>query len=306
MAIGPCSWEFRNYNDKYCKYLFLYYFYFYFYYSTRLTGAMSRPVVLWDPRQSTASDEAGTTIIRSVLPPVNVPGPYERRGDAATFHYIPNLSYFAIKRLIEYPDQIDIGRARIYCPQPSSPSEFNILSSLMPGFGDPESGFSLRQVDPRLWAVIVQVFTNLPVDLRAYPIPLSDKHLPLLQRIAPTPEFCLITVLEIPGCRELTDDNVLELKELHGLCALDASSTELSGLGVKRLSHTLLRRDEGRSDDRECERRGPWHLRMLRLKDCRKVNNTVFSALEAFPLLSVVGPSCFLSKNSRLNTKWIF
>jgi hypothetical protein len=246
---------------------------------------MNRPIVLWTPRRSTASDDAGITIIKSVLPPPIPPGPYEHDELAAipTFHYMPPLSYFAIRKLIEYPDQIDTGGARIHYQRPYSPSEYDILSALMPGYSVAESEAFLRRVDPRLWAVIVQIYTNIPKNMRVYPIPLSDKHLPLLQHISPAPDFCLLTVVEIPGCRELTDDTILELKELHGLCALDASRTDVTGFGVKRFSSTLSACDQGW--------RGPWRLRMLRLKDCRKMDNTVISTLSVFPLLSVVGSS---------------
>ena len=247
---------------------------------------MSRPIVLWNPRQSASSDDAGTTIIKSVLPQGGEPGKYEE-SHATRFRYVPSLVYFAIAKLVEYPDLIDLGLARIHYTMPFAHSKFDILRALMPGFNDPRASFSLSQVDPRLWAVIVQVFANLPKKLRTYPIPLSDKHLPLLQRVPATPHFCLITVLDIAGCRELTDKTILELKSLYALCALDASSTLLSGLGIRRLSGTLLRDQHGQPDTNS----GPWRLRMLRLRNCRLMDNTVYAAIAAFPLLCVVGSS---------------
>jgi hypothetical protein len=220
------------------------------------------------------------------LPPAVNQGPYEDNDQHATrFRYVPSLAYFAIRRLVEYPDLIDLGMARIHCIQPSSSSKFDVLRALLPGFRDNHASFSLSQVDPRLWAVIVQVFANLPKRLKVYPIPLSDKHLPLLQRVPATQHFCLVTVLDLACCRALTDKTIVELKSLTSLCALDASSTVLTGLGIKRLSGTLLRDENGQPDVAS----GPWRLRMLRLRNCSYVDNTVYSAIAAFPLLCVVG-----------------
>lgn len=246
---------------------------------------MTKPIVLWNSTQTTSSDDAGTTIIKSVLPPAINQGIYEDNHQHLTsFRYVPSLAYFAIQRLVDYPDLIDLGIARIHCIQPSSSSKFDVLRALLPGFKD-DASFSLSQVDPRLWAVIVQVFANLPKRLKAYPIPLSDKHLPLLQRVPATQYFCLVTVLDLAGCPALTDKTIVELKALASLCALDASSTALTGLGIKRLSVTLLRDETGRRDLAS----GPWRLRMLRLRNCRCVDNTVYSSIAAFPLLCVVG-----------------
>jgi hypothetical protein len=244
---------------------------------------MYRPILLWTPNQSIASDDAGTTILKYALPHTNFTAPYELN-QPIIYHYVPSLTYFVIKKLIEYPDQVNIGRVRLRYQPPSSPSSYDILRALIPDFDlNPDSTFSLDRVDPRLWAVLIQVYTNLPEVLRIYHIPLSDRHLPILQRVSSTSEFSLITVLDLSGCSQLTDDTILELKVLNSLCAMDASATELSGYGIKRLSNSL-----GWS---ESEKRGPWCLRMLRLRNCKKVDNSVFTSLFNFPLLSVVGSS---------------
>ena len=85
----------------------------------------------------------------------------------------------------------------------------------------------------------------------------------------------------------LTDDTVVELRELHTLAALDASVTALGSWGVYRLARSLAWSDG--EDDEPPQRRGPWGLRVLYLNNCMNIDNKVFSYLSRFPLLSVVG-----------------
>jgi len=119
-------------------------------------------------------------------------------------------------------------------------------------------------------------------------MPLSDKHVPLLQQIPSTPHFSLITILELPGCPELTDYTIAELgKYLRGLCAFDASGTDLSAHGVKILSRTVMWSDH--ADVSARERRGPWTLRILNLQNCTNVDNEIFTCLPKFVLLGIVG-----------------
>jgi hypothetical protein len=254
------------------------------------SSLMTRPVLLWDAQQamSMTSDDAGTIILKTTLPTASNSGPYEARAGTKpqTFHFAPSLAYFALKVLAEYPDELDIGSHRLYYQPPSSPLAYDILRALIPTYNsqtEPGSEFSLSEVDPRLWAVLVQVYNNLPEAFRIYPIPLSDGHLPVLQRIRSTSEFSLVTVLNLEGCRHLTDKTVVALKVLHGLCAMDASSTVLSAYGVRALSRTC--------SWGEGERRGPWGLRILRLRNCIKVDNSIYACLPTFPLLCAVGPS---------------
>ncbi|KAI0950378.1 hypothetical protein AcV7_008864 [Taiwanofungus camphoratus] len=254
---------------------------------------MNKPILLWQPRATLASDDACTTILKYALPSAPVPPPYKTTGDSTapcTLSYVPSLAYFCIKKLLEHPDQVhSLGVARILYQLPESPGAYDILRALIPSYRADEE-LDLSQVDPRLWACIIQIYRALPPAFRTYTLPLSDVHLPLLQRIPSTPDFALLTVLELPGCGGLTDDTVVELRVLHGLCAFDASGTALSAWGISRLSKTLVfaEDEEQLGGILTRPRRGPWGLRMLSLRNCMNVGNKIFNSLTKFPLLSVV------------------
>ncbi|KZV64949.1 hypothetical protein PENSPDRAFT_756891, partial [Peniophora sp. CONT] len=169
------------------------------------------------------------------------------------------------------------------------------IQHLLPGVdSNPSSVTPLKRVDPLTWALIIQLVRDLPSHYRRYEITLSDIHLPLLQHIPDSNEFCLITVLNLQGCLHLTDDTIFHLKDLHGLVALNASGcTGLTTTAITRLRNGLVR---DKHDTENVTRRGPWHLRMLWLRGCRSLNSNVFAELEKFPLLSVVdltGTGCY-------------
>jgi hypothetical protein len=246
---------------------------------------MSKPIVLWNARarQTATSDEGGLEIIKSVLAPINIPGPYESISTPRPYNYVPPLVYLCIRKLLHYPDQIhSLGQTRLFYKKTPSLQSFDILHALIPTDGTVFS-FDLSKLDPRLWAVLIQAYSNIPSQLHVYYIPLSDKHLPLLQRIPSSPDFTIITVLELPGCPEVTDTTIVELKQLHGLCVLDASGTTLSNYGIKSLSGTLVCNED------LIDKRGPWRLRIIALRNCRKVDTGVLKHLTSFVLLSIVG-----------------
>ncbi|KAI0748086.1 hypothetical protein C8Q80DRAFT_1170076 [Daedaleopsis nitida] len=248
-----------------------------------------RPIVLWTPRTTLTSDDACTSIVQYSLPlpPSTIRAPYQSSpedtaNETSGLSYVPPLSYFCIKTLVDYPDQIhELGPARLRYERPAGRDDFDILQALIPTYRPFDSanhrGFNLRVVDPRLWAVLVQIFENLPCLFRNYTLPLSDPHLPMLQTIPSTEHFSLITVLSLSRCRDLTDDTVQELRHLHTLSAFDASVTALSSWG------------EGDSSaNNPSVRRGPWGIRVLYLKDCINIDDEVLHCLPRFPLLSVV------------------
>ncbi|KZT11358.1 uncharacterized protein LAESUDRAFT_692112 [Laetiporus sulphureus 93-53] len=253
---------------------------------------MSKPIVLWHPQAILSSDDACTTILKYALPTTSsAAAPYHSAFTAGRpLSYVPPLTYFCIQKVLDFPDQVHaLGRARLSYRAAGSPDVYDPLRALIPEYRDNKS-FDLTRVDPRLWSLIVQLYYGVPDAFRHYVLPLSDEHLPLLQRIPSTPEFALLTVLELPCCAELTDDNVIELKALHGLCAFDASGTALSAWGIKRLSKTLtFAEDEEQGDDSSATaRRGPWGLRILGLRHCMSIKSDVFDCLTNFPLLCVV------------------
>jgi hypothetical protein len=253
---------------------------------------MDRRIILWDSRRHTsqASDEAGTTISHFVHPSsVHGPAPYELE---TTEHrvFVPSLACFALQSLFEYPEQLHaLGAVRLRYQAPSSSGlSYDVLREVIPFYDLNDANFCLNEVDPRLWATLIQLFSDLPDTFRTYHMPLSDKHVPLLQQIPSTPHFSLITILELPGCPELTDYTIAELgKYLRGLCAFDASGTDLSAHGVKILSRTVMWSDH--ADVSARERRGPWTLRILNLQNCTNVDNEIFTCLPKFVLLSIVG-----------------
>lgn len=249
---------------------------------------MSRRILLWKPKPARTSDEAGTDILKYELP-ASIPGPYEEVSKLAakeSLTYVPSLKALCIRQLASYPDQLDwLGAFRAHYERPKTPSDYDLVRSLVPGYSHEnpnETGF-MRDVDPRLWAVMVQTISPLPDAFRSYTIPLSDTYVPLMQQIPCTPDFSLITVVQLHGKREVDDETIDQLGALHSLVALDVGRTPLSSWGFKRLSHTLL------TDKFTGNRRGPWSLRILYLWNCMLVDDSVFEALAKFPLLSVVG-----------------
>ena len=252
---------------------------------------MTKPIILWQCERTESTDDAGITILRSIGPPnaYSQPGPYVNKDNSCIAEIrVPPLSYFCIKRLVQVPELVyHYGPPRPYRP-PESPNDPDILQSLIPQ--SIQGHFNLGKVDPRLWAILVQTYSDLPQSLQTYRTALCDKYLPLLQRVPTTEHFSLLTVLELPGSSHLNDDTIVHLTALHTLCVLDASRTPLSALGIRRLSGTLKWVEDG--VDCANRRRGPWQLRILSLHHCTRVTNAIFQYLESFILLAAVGKSC--------------
>ncbi|KAF9464687.1 hypothetical protein BDZ94DRAFT_1296968 [Collybia nuda] len=195
---------------------------------------------------------------------------------------IPSLSWLCVRWLSEFPDEIYHIPFRLRVPESVSDSDHrislakDIADAVHDGLGD-----DYNRIDPRLWATLVQIYDNLPSHLANFSISLGDPHIPLLQRIPATPRFALLTLLDLPACAYLTDDSITELTPLHSLVALDVSATSLSSYAVTVLSRTLQWSGNQLS-------RGLWGLRILRLRDCVAIENSVYPPLARFPLLSVI------------------
>ncbi|KAJ3827940.1 hypothetical protein F5880DRAFT_1533801 [Lentinula raphanica] len=213
-------------------------------------------------------------------------------GLTTDYRYVPSLVALCIRRLALYPDQIS-GVALTYTPPPDS-SKFDILKALIPTYN--EESFALSAVDPRLWATLVQIYsTTLPEELRTYPISLADTRLPLLQCIPSTSSFSFITILELPGCPHFTDDSLTAIKPLHNLIAIDASETKISAWGLKKLLMPALSLNQVAEESDSLSNAGPLGLRILRLRNCNAIDNTIFSSLQKLLLLSVIdlrGTAC--------------
>jgi hypothetical protein len=253
---------------------------------------MSRPIVLWHRDACTTTDDAGTTVVKTVLASPAPPGPYELNPNASSSQQrlarsgVPPLTHFCLRWLADCPEQLHLlGSVRLRYISPQAPSGYDPIRALVGnGYRPEKHKFDWSSVDPRLWATICQVFTSLPDNCFNYKIPLSDKHLPLLQQIPSTQHFSLITLLALPGTSELDDETIVSLKELHTLTALDASHTGLTSHGIGRLARTLNRAE----DEQEKRRRGPWALRLIDLRHTG-VDSSAILYLQVFPLLSLVG-----------------
>ncbi|KAI0030826.1 hypothetical protein K488DRAFT_10819, partial [Vararia minispora EC-137] len=207
---------------------------------------------------------------------------------------LPSLQTLCVRALVRNVDQLApyheyLSRFVSLREQRSNADLHDLLSDLYPVT---DSQLSRRPriatpVDPRLWATVVQVYRDIPGPLRSYSVALSDIHLPLLQSIPSTSSFSLLTVLSLPRSEHLTDSTIVKLKALTGLCALDASETGLSAHGIQRLANTLGWSDVDEEGD--SMRNGPWQLRILRLKSCRKIDGGIYSPAGKFPLLSILG-----------------
>lgn len=183
----------------------------------------------------------------------------------ARFMLVPSLSSICLQILGDLPDplEVNLGFRLHYRSEITPPSSFSL--------------------HPNLWICLVQLYDNLPACLRSYNIPLYHPHLPLLQRVHSTSLFSLLTILDLPACPDLTDNSISNLKFLHSLVAFDASETTLSSYAVKVLARTLV------YTQYDTTRRGPWFLRILRIRNCKNIDNDVYDHISLFPLLSVVG-----------------
>ena len=255
---------------------------------------MSKPITLQRRNVKVSYDEACTTIASYSLSR-HIPGPYDSQklqDDTRPLTYIPSLQSLCIRQLIPFPEQIHaVGVFSLPYEATQTPQDRDILRELIPEFlyarQTRDTSF-LKYVDPRLWAVLVQVYTGLPEVFRTYNIPLSDIHVPILQQIPPTPRFSLVTVLSLEACGEVDDNTIIEFRDLHGLAALNLGGTALSSWGVSRFSKLLRHADDQAYND---GRRllGPWELRILSLRNCMNVDDDVYKSLKLFPLLSIVG-----------------
>ncbi|TRM58695.1 hypothetical protein BD626DRAFT_539915 [Schizophyllum amplum] len=204
------------------------------------------------------------------------PGPYERTPSLACSH-VPTLVHFCIRRLVDFPDQI--GRVCILYVPPETEGDSDVLRTLIPSYSYQKNTFDKTTLDPRLWAVLVQLFDRLPSVFSTCWLALNDKHLLTLQRIECSDRFTLIVILDLSGSTNLTDDTVHKLFGLRHLSALDMSNTSVSALAVK-----LLRPRLNPVDDSQ----GPRALRVLCLENCRAVSDPVYEYLHLFPLLCLV------------------
>ncbi|KAI0093657.1 hypothetical protein BDY19DRAFT_265859 [Irpex rosettiformis] len=254
---------------------------------------MNKSITLWRRNVKVSTDDACTTIASYSLPGY-VPGPYEQQkslGTRGPLNYIPSLQSLCIRQLIPFPDQIyTMGIFSLPYEPPETRGDYDILHELIPEFWyvlQTRDNSFLKCVDPRLWAVVVQVYTGLPEVFRTYNIPLSDLHVPLLQQIPSTSRFSLVTILSLYGCEHVDDNTVVELRDMHGLAGLNVGGTALSSWGLSRFSKLLRHAD---LQDQNYGRRlvGPWELRILSLRNCMNVDDDVYKNLKLFPLLSVV------------------
>ncbi|KAF7792989.1 hypothetical protein EIP86_004094 [Pleurotus ostreatoroseus] len=198
-----------------------------------------------------------------------------------------------------------MGSTQLLYEPPETPGDRDLLRELIPDYPSSpdkkghERFTFLETVDPRLWAVLIQVYAGLPETLRTYDLPLADRHLPLLQQIPSTSDFSLVTIVELRACPDLNDQSIIRLRDLHSLGALDISETKVTSWGIKSFAKTMVKNDSYASSDIR-HLAGPWKLRILSLHSCKQIDDGVFEGLRRFPLLSVIdlrGTRCTPSSN---------
>ena len=259
---------------------------------------MNGGITLWNPRRVVSNDESGATVVKYSFPPAPCPPRYEKATNARPekLLYVPSLQSLCIRTLADFPEEVHILHpTRLLYKPPQTRQDHDVIRELVhdPASADDETDLSVSftdRVDPQLWAVLVQVYTHLPIPLRTYVLSLADPHLPLLQQIPWTQHFAMVTIVDLWHCSELTDHTIVRLRELHNLAYLDISNTAITSWGITSLSKTLTRDGQREiSDIRHF--RGPWMLRILCIRDCARVDDGVFKGLSQFPLLSVIGDS---------------
>ena len=238
-------------------------------------SAHLKPIVLAPvrPRQN-ADRDTGSGVPNSI--PRGLYESVHAAGAPTRIRPLPPLAYFCIRTLTNYADQVHVlGSRRIRC----QPQVLRALSP--PTFSDIDAAARcLCKLDPRLWSIIAQVYSDLPKGLQNYHTPLGDRYLPLLQAIPSTPSFALITVANL--ARHVSDETSHVLRSLHGLSALDISQTSISHLGIRHFAPEIT------SEPSEA-RYGTRGLRILRLCDCPKITDQVIGAVSSFQLLAVLG-----------------
>ena len=242
-------------------------------------------ILLLNPKISRCFDDAGVAVTKSIVGQSRSAYPYEQiagHQQKTASRQIHSLMYYCIKILMDYAGELHVlGATRLTYNHSSE-----LLQLLIPSWGTPD--FTLRQIDPRLWAVLVQLFKGLPSELLVYPIALSDPNLIRLQRIQSSPDFAMITILDLNHCAELCDETLMSLKELHNLTCFDCGRTQVTSYGLNNFSRT-------QGIDEIGGRRGPGALRILRLRNCTKIDDSIHEVLDKFLLLCAVGKPALCS-----------
>lgn len=245
---------------------------------------MSPPIILWDAKRRATHvyDDAGISITKTVLAPPPPPGPYDME-PPKKLKTVPPLAYFCIRALTPHADQL-------HHLQHTVPYNKDVVSALVPRKPAPLAAenkhsqpFFTSIVNPRLLATLAQVMHPLPKEFRDYDIPLSDAHLPLLQQVPSRENFCFVTLLALPYCKEVCDDTIGVIRRLNTLAALDIRGTTVGSYGL-----TVLARCLSWSDDELQSRTGCWGLRILSLHSCTNIGNEALPILSKFPLLSSI------------------
>ncbi|KAG9318472.1 hypothetical protein JVU11DRAFT_563 [Chiua virens] len=166
-----------------------------------------------------------------------------------------SLAVLCINVLARYPDQLP-NQTRIH----SSPVILDAFANTR---------------DPSTWATLAQLVHPLPPHCHDLDLSWSHPALPSLQRINDTPDFSLVTILSLPNCSSLRDDDIASLRTLHRLVALDLRGCSISSYPLTALSRGLVHG-------------GPLALRLLRLHGCPNIDDDILPALVKFPLLSAL------------------
>ncbi|KAF8608922.1 hypothetical protein BDV93DRAFT_212994 [Ceratobasidium sp. AG-I] len=191
--------------------------------------------------------------------------------------YVPPLAYYAIRAMHPWysaisPVETLVSSEVSVVEKDGSKERANIVDVVAPWAKE-----NMDYVDPATWAILIQNFHGLPARCFKYTLALNDPHLTTLSTISPTPDFSVVTFLDLSGSYDLTDSTISLLKGLSSLCVFDSSGTGITDQGLKNLKSTLALREPG-----------PLYLRSWSLRGCSGVTSKGLISLAAFPMLCIV------------------
>ena len=116
------------------------------------------PIILWKPDKAAEYDDGGVLVIKSKLPrPISASSLYKDLKIQTTFSAVPRLQFFCIRALLDDVEDLHVmGQMRLRYSRKDGRDFFRLLVST---WRTPY--FSLLQMNPKIWALLVQIYENL-------------------------------------------------------------------------------------------------------------------------------------------------
>ncbi|KZT31956.1 hypothetical protein SISSUDRAFT_632821 [Sistotremastrum suecicum HHB10207 ss-3] len=262
--------------------------------ASKFTPSTSTPTFTSGSSTNPSSSQPFTPLY---TPPFSTSNPRSR---------IPCLQYLATKALIEYitslnraprsevqlrwdvcdlaelglPGPLALPNARFFDAFYASPSSQD-TDDTDEEANDGQTEEPMEGTSPLIWSILSQLYTPLPPQYRCFTLPLSDPYIPSFQSTSLSSS--IITSVSLTRCKDLTDDNIVVLTQLHAMLGLDISESGVSDKGIERLSIgcKTLAESRGRQDG--------GGLRVLVLRGCDKVASDVSSSTDRWSRLCYLG-----------------